>query len=74
MCDKTIAILSNNDTMINRVTQRDGISFEYANSRISAQQNNDFFRKNADIIAYNNSSKEDYLEKLGTIYNQLSQN
>ena len=73
LCDKIVALISGNNEKTRRIMQRDNISEDNALQRLSSQKSDEFFVKNADIIIENNSSEEDYFEKLHTLYTQLSE-
>lgn len=62
ICDFVIAVVSDKETQINRIINRDGITEEEAEKRLNAQNTNEFFEENADYIIKNNNSIED-LEK-----------
>lgn len=55
-CDFIIAVVSDAETRIKRITARDSISRELAILRIRAQITDDFLRDNADFIIENNGS------------------
>ncbi len=58
ICYKTIAVLSDRDIRIKRITERDRISRDDALLRINAGKNDEFFINNADFVIYNNEKKE----------------
>ena len=45
LCDVTVAVTANVEDRIRRLMRRDGITEEYARSRITAQHDDDWFRK-----------------------------
>ena len=51
----TVAVTAPQDTRIRRLMARDGISEEYAKSRISAQHSDDWFREKCDCILVNDA-------------------
>ncbi len=55
LCDLTVAVLAHRAIRIDRIMTRDGLDHAAALSRISAQQNDDFYLSRADIIVYNNT-------------------
>ena len=55
LCDVTVAVTAPQDTRIRRLMARDGISEEYAKSRISAQHSDDWFREKCDCILVNDA-------------------
>ena len=57
LCDLTVAVTAPPDARMARLMARDGISEEYARSRIAAQHNDDWFRLRCDRILENNGTK-----------------
>ena len=53
-CNIVISVLADEETRIQRITSRDGISREAALERIRAQKNDHFFRTHSDYIIKNN--------------------
>lgn len=74
LCDKIVALVSGKAEKTHRIMQRDNISENNAEQRLSVQKSDEFFIKNADIVIENNSSEEEYFAKLHTLYTQLSEN
>ena len=64
ICDTVIAVLGNKQEQIERICVRDGISEEEAESRIAIQNDNEFFKENADIIIDNTGTKEQLKEQI----------
>ncbi len=64
ICDTVIAVLGNKQEQIERICVRDGISEEEAESRIAIQNDNDFFKENADIIIDNTGTIEQLKEQI----------
>ncbi len=56
MCDKTIAIIADEDIQLKRIIKRDGISRETAKGRLKSQHSNEFFAANCDYCISNNST------------------
>ncbi len=48
LCDATVAVTAPEETRVRRIMARDGISEEYARSRIAAQRDEDYFRARCD--------------------------
>ncbi len=63
LCDITVAITAPEETRITRLMQREGISREYAASRISAQPTNEKFSKMCDYTLENDGTYEDFQRK-----------
>ena len=52
-CDATVAVLAPVEDRIRRICLREGISEDYARSRVAAQKDDLFFRENCDYVLYN---------------------
>ena len=48
LCDCTVAVTSQVELRVRRIMERDGIDEKYARLRISAQQQDDYFREKCD--------------------------
>ena len=73
-CDVTVGILAPVEERVRRLVAREGISADYARTRIAAQKPDSFFRENCTYILENNSTKEVYANAArelfrGIIYN-----
>ena len=53
-CDLMIGVLADRDIRAERIMRRDGLTREDAESRISAQQGDGFYKDNCDLILENN--------------------
>ena len=60
MCHVTVAVTAPVEDRVKRLMQRDGISEEYARSRIAAQHNDDWFRNRCSHILENSSDFQSY--------------
>ncbi len=58
LCDITVAVTAPVETRVQRLMARDGISEEYARSRISAQHEDRWFRAHCDETLENDGTKE----------------
>ena len=75
LCDVTVAVTAPEEQRIRRLMERDGITEEYARSRIAAQKPQEWFcsqcdrvlRNDADILSYS-AKCLDFLKSLGIIY------
>ena len=54
LCDVTVAVTAPEEDRVRRLTQRDGISEDYARQRIAAQHTDDWFREHCDYVLENN--------------------
>ena len=73
-CTATVGVLADRETRIERIKKRDNISEVEALIRINAGKPDDFYKKNADYIIYNNGDPlefqkefKDILSKIGEI-------
>ena len=58
LCDVTVAITAPEETRIRRIMVRDGISYEYAASRVAAQHPSEWFSERCDHTLENSSTPE----------------
>ncbi len=70
-CDVTVGIIAPIEERIRRLVAREGISEEYARTRIAAQKPDSFFRENCDYILENNSTKEAYAAKARALFQNI---
>ena len=56
LCHTTIAVLAPPEVRVRRIMNREGISEEYAWSRVRAQKPEEFFSKNCDYVLQNNGT------------------
>ena len=78
LCDVTVAVIAPTEDRIQRIMLRDGISREYAEKRISAQHDCDWFARQCDYVLENSGTKAHcqvaclaFLAKLGIIKENL---
>lgn len=71
ICFKTIAVLSDWDIRLNRIIKRDNLTESQAKLRMSAGKSDDFFKKNADYIIYNNSDEQTFLNNFEQILAEI---
>ncbi len=74
LCDVTVTVTAPMEDRIHRITARDGITEEYARSRITAQHSDNWFASRCDHVLENNGTSEEFtakcvafLRKLGII-------
>ena len=60
LCDVTVAVTAPETQRIRRLMERDGISEEYARSRIAAQKPQDWFCGQCDVVLSNDSDIHSY--------------
>ena len=63
LCDVTVAVTAPRELRIRRLMARDGITEEYAGSRIDAQHDESWFRQRCDYVLENNSSLDAFATK-----------
>ncbi len=60
LCTAVFAVTAERETRIGRIMAREGIPREYAERRVDAQKNDEFFVKNCGMILENNGTKEEF--------------
>ena len=63
LCDLTVAVTAPTEDRVRRLMLRDGISRDYARSRIAAQPAEDWFRNACDCVLENNGTEIQFQEK-----------
>ena len=63
LCNATVAVTAPTEDRVRRLMARDGITEEYARSRIAAQPDDDYFRQRCDYILENNGTQLDFKNK-----------
>lgn len=63
LCDLTVAVTAPRAARIERLMRRDSISAAYAESRIHAQHNEDWFREHCDFVLENSGTQEEFHKK-----------
>lgn len=63
LCDTTVAVTAPAEVRIRRLMARDGISEDYARSRIGAQHPDDWFRERCNYVLENNGTEIQFTEK-----------
>lgn len=63
LCDITVAVIAPEEIRVRRLMARDGISEEYARSRIAAQHNDDWFRDKCDCVLENSGTEIQFYDK-----------
>ena len=63
LCDVTVAVTAPLEQRIQRLMERDGISEEYARSRIAAQKSDAWFRSHCDVVLENAGDFQSYASK-----------
>ena len=63
LCDVTVAVTAPVEERVKRLMKRDGISEEYARSRIAAQHDEQWFRDRCDVTLVNNQNLDAFTAK-----------
>ena len=63
LCDVTVAVTAPTEDRIRRIMARDGISEEYARSRIAAQHDDQWYAKKCGYVLENSGTSEDFHAK-----------
>ena len=63
LCDATVAVCAPEESRIERLMKRDGITREYAQNRIRAQKSEAWFREKCRYTLYNDGSQEEFRRK-----------
>lgn len=74
LCDVTVAVLAPREDRIKRLTRRDGITRQYAESRIDAQHPDAWFRERCDYTLENNGTCEEFSVKCEEFLNTIKKN
>lgn len=56
-CDSVVAVVAPAEVRVRRIMARDGISEDYARSRVMAQQPEKFYRQHSDLVLENDGSE-----------------
>ena len=72
LCDVTVAVTAPVEDRIQRLLERDGISYEHAALRIRAQKPESYFRVNCDYVLENTATQADFQEKCLAFFQKLS--
>ena len=71
LCDVTVAITAPTEDRIRRIMARDGISREYAESRIAAQHDDGWFAQKCDHVLENNGTAEHFQAKCVAFFHRI---
>ena len=63
LCDVTVAVTAPEDVRVQRLSARDGISEEYARSRIAAQHPDEWFQEKCDHVLHNDGTEAQFRDK-----------
>lgn len=71
LCDVTVAVIAPLDIRIQRLMERDSISGEYAQNRISAQHSDEWFREKCDYVLCNRDTLDGFRAKCLAFLSEL---
>ncbi len=66
-CDHIIGVLSDENIRLHRIIDRDGLDEESVLNRFRNQKTEDFFKKNCDILIYNNGEAAELEKKVAAV-------
>ena len=72
ICNKTVAVLADKDIRLKRIIARDNLTLKEAETRINAGNDEDFFKKNADYVLYNNDDENAFLKRFSDILKEIT--
>ena len=71
MCDYTVAVTAPEESRVQRLMNREGISREYALSRIRAQRSQEEFAAMCDYCLHNDGTAQDFYAKCLAFFREL---
>ena len=72
LCDTTVAIVASPEVRVRRIMEREGISEDYARSRVAAQQKDEFFTSQCQYTLVNDcASAEEFAAKARELFLSL---
>lgn len=63
LCHVTVAVTASLESRVQRLMRRDGITEDYARSRIEAQHSREWFAERCDRVLENDGTREDFQKK-----------
>ena len=73
-CDVIVAVVADRQKRIERILERDNITLEMAELRLSKQQEDSFYTDKADYVIENNGALDLLDRQVESIYNSLTSN
>ena len=71
LCDVTVAVCAPEESRVERLMARDGITEEYARSRIRAQKSESWFRSMCDHTLYNDGTRREFEDRCAAFLDEL---
>ena len=69
-CDLTVAVVADPEIRVRRLMARDGITEEYARSRVAAQKPASWFAERADLVLENNGDQDSFVQTCQRMFGQ----
>ncbi len=70
-CDAVVSVLSSKEKRIERIIMRDGISYEKAVMRVSAQKDDSFYKDNSHFVLTNDGDTESFESEIGILFENV---
>lgn len=67
ICDKTLAVVADDQKRLSRIVLRDGIDESGAKLRMSAQHTAEWFKNNCDAVIENDGSKNEFIKRVDEV-------
>lgn len=71
LCDYTVAVTASRESRVTRLMVREGITRQYAESRVDAQKTDDQFSQMADFTLVNSSTRQDFYDRARALFQTL---
>lgn len=72
ICTKIVSVTADYPLCVERISQRDNISLEQAEARLSSQHSADYFKLHSHYTIENNSSYEELTRQIGSIMDRIN--
>ena len=73
-CKAVIGVVAEKTTRIERIMRRDGISYEYALMRVSAQYPNEYFEQKCGYVLHNDGSEAEFRKQCKKLFKEVLKN
>lgn len=71
ICFKTVAVLSDKQTRLERILSRDNLTEAEALLRMNAGKDDNFYKNSANYIIYNNKTESEFLDELRSVLKEI---
>ena len=71
LCGFIVSVISDRETRIERIKERDALTDEQATQRLAAQRDDDFYIQHSEYIIYNNGGTEDLRRQVCMLYDEI---